>query len=112
MKPHSPTPFRRYEIGRCTGCVPYILDRDGMIIAQVHGQVVFETDRYYTKNEENLAFILRACNCHEEMVSALRLFESISSIPRGQNTEVGPEYQRALTAVRAVLSKIEAPIPL
>jgi hypothetical protein len=73
------------------------------------------TENGSDEQEANAAFIVRACNAHEQLVDALRQGRVAIDVLMAQLIEVDPSFKPtqsaawpALVAIKAALEKVEA----
>ena len=111
---HTPTPWvMTRSVDRHDGEFDYgIHARDAKVLAEVFGR---SASGGVLPAEANAAFIVRACNAHEDLVAALKIASGYVSSHLGhlQAQEVtGPALDKTLAdyeATLAALAKAEAP---
>lgn len=109
MNKHSPIPW---HIGLKPG--PYVYGSSGEEIADCRGIVLEDEDIGTPENKANAAFIVKAVNCHEELLATLKELNTINLTLLGYYGNlidlrvVGDEFGGYRERVEQAIAKAEA----
>lgn len=112
MTQHTPTPWIvkkvRTQVGYCFNVGPQ------HIVDDTHGGACLYDDstsfnpHAEGEQEANAAFIVTACNCHDELVAALRDAHDLLGQYKGHaRYKRSREYCTTMTAIESILAKAE-----
>jgi len=101
---HTPTPWKVLQAGDPSGVPRVTSDKGGVAVICVNRYMGEKGPS--AEESANAAFIVRACNAHDELVAALTLAKYVLATLSLDDdcTEGQPE---ALAAARAALAKVQ-----
>ena len=76
-------------------------DQQGLIISEATGETIAVT---YKK--ENAAFIVKACNLHDELVEGLKLALTLNGNPR-RDSEDNAEWDKVTDNIKDLIAKAQ-----